>query len=200
MGAQERDSFPSYGMEDGAGHLAPGSDDCAVDPLAAREFRDALGRGGDPWGPVLCGTYEATVSEDLAVPVPEELLKGATRLYVTERELEPGFLFCQAAPRRMSEVTRLIKAEQALEGYPWDYADDFEEEFRLYALGGEVEVVDGMLSLRETSAVPGWARPGAEVVLLGAGDHFEIAEARLCAQSMDEWESVLPDLLELRLE
>ncbi|MDO4850167.1 MAG: hypothetical protein Q4B45_10425 [Coriobacteriia bacterium] len=194
-------------MEDGTGVLWPrsvprGSDDCAMDPVAARELRDALGRDevGSPWAPVLCGMFEATVSEDLAVPVPEELLKGATRLYVTESETGPGFLFCQAAPRRMGEVARLIKAEQALEGYPWDYADDFEQEFRLYALGNEVEVVDGVLSLRETSAVPGWVRPGAEVVLLGAGDHFEIAETELCAQSVGEWEDELSDLLELQLE
>lgn len=154
-----------------------GYDDWEADPVAARELCAALGRDEDPCPPILCGTHEATISEGLAVPVPEELLKGSGRLFVTESVVEPGALFCQAATRRMDKVAQLIRDEQALEGYPWEHADDFEEEFFLYALGDEVEVVDGALPLRELSRTPDWAQPGAEVVLIGAGDHFEVAAA-----------------------
>lgn len=169
-------------------------------PRLSRELCDALERDENRYPPILCGTHEASVSENLAVPVPTELLKGTRRLYVTESETVPGALFCQAVSLRMDKVAELIKAEQALEGYPWEYADEFEEEFRLYAFGDEVEIVDGMLPLRETSLMPDWAQPGAKVVLLGVCDHFEIAEARQLAQSLDEWEDEISDLLGNDLE
>lgn len=163
--------------------------------LSARELRDALEHDESPRTPVLCGTYEETVSEKLAVPVPEGLLKGASRLYVTESDTEPGTLFCQATRRRVGEVAKLIKEEQALKGFPWEHADDFEEMFRLYAFGDEVKVIDGVLSLQEISPMPDWARPGAEVVLIGAGDHFEIADAESHAQRMDECEDDIAGML-----
>lgn len=177
-----------------------GHDDWEANPVAARELCDALGRDENRRRPILCGTHEASVSENLAVPVPAELLKGARRLYVTESETVPGALFCQAASLRMDKVAELIKAEQTLEGYPWKYADEFEEEFSLYAFSKEVEIVDGMLPLRETSLMPDWARPGAKVVLLGVGDHFEIADTGQLAQSLNEWEDEISDLLGNDLE
>ncbi len=169
-------------------------------PGPARELCDALRRDENRRHPILCGTHEASVSENLAVPVPAELLKGARHLYVTESETMPGALFCQATSLRVDKVAQLIKAEQALEGYPWDFPNDFEEEFCLYVFGDEVEIVDEMLPLRETSLMPDWARPGAKVVLLGVDDHFEIAEADQFARSLDEWEDEFSDLLGSDLE
>lgn len=169
-------------------------------PPAARELCSALSRDGGSWPPtILYGTYEATISEDLAVPVPTELLKGSERLFVTESEAEPGTLFCQATSWHMSKVAKLIKAEQTLDGYPWDCGGDFEEEFLFYAFGDEIGVVDGSLPLEELSWAPGWAQPGADVLFIGADDHFEIVGARRHAERLKEDDAEISSFLE-RLE
>lgn len=163
-----------------------GYDDEGACPPAAHELCSALSRDGGSWPPtILYGTYGATISEGLAVAVPTELLKGSERLFVTESEAEPGALFCQATSWHMSKVAKLIKAEQTLDGYPWDCEDDFEEEFLFYAFGDEIGVVDGSLPLEELSWAPSWAQPGADVVFIGADDHFEIVGARRHAESLE---------------
>lgn len=177
-----------------------GYDDEGACPPAARELCSALSRDGGSWPPtILYGTYEATISEGLAVPVPTELLKGSERLFVTESKTEPGALFCQATSWHMSKVAQLIKAEQALGGYPWDCASDFEEEFLFYAFGDEIGVVDGSLPLEELSWAPGWAQPGADVLFIGADDHFEIVGARRYAERLKEDDAEISSFLE-RLE
>lgn len=178
-----------------------GYDDEEACPPAACELCGALSRDGGSWPPtILYGTYEATISEGLAVPVPTDLLKGSERLFVTESEAEPGVLFCQATSWHMSKVAQLIKAEQTLEGYPWDCEDDFEEEFLFYAFGDEIGVVDGSLSLGELSWAPGWAQPGADVVFIGADDHFEIVGARRHAERLKGVDAEISGLLERQLE
>lgn len=178
-----------------------GYDDEGARPPAARELCSALSRDGGSWPPtILYGTYEATISEGLAVPVPTELLKGSERLFVTESEAEPGTLFCQATSWHMSKVAKLIKAEQTLDGYPWDCEGDFEEEFLFYAFGDEIGVVDGSLPLEELSWAPGWAQPGADVVFIGADDHFEIVGARRHAERLKEDDAEISSFLERRLE
>lgn len=161
-----------------------GYDDGKEDPSGACELCAALARRRDPEIPLLCGTHEAVLSQDLVVSIPERLLEGARCLYVTESAEEPEALFCQTPSRRFARLAQLITSEQELRGYPWnsiqggetDFASDFEDEFSLRASGEEVAVVDGVLPLRGLGACE-WARPGAPVMLLGAGDHFEIAEA-----------------------
>lgn len=178
-----------------------GYDDEGARPPAARELCSALSRDGGSWPPtILYGTYEATISEGLAVPVPTELLKGSERLFVTESEAEPGTLFCQATSWHMSKVAKLIKAEQTLDGYPWDCEGDFEEEFLFYAFGDEIGVVDGSLPLEELSWAPGWAQPGADVVFIGVDDHFEIVGARRHAERLKEDDAEISSFLERRLE
>lgn len=178
-----------------------GYDDEGARPPAARELCSALSRDGGSWPPtILYGMYEATISEGLAVPVPTELLKGSERLFVTESEAEPGTLFCQATSWHMSKVAKLIKAEQMLDGYPWDCEGDFEEEFLFYAFGDEIGVVDGSLPLEELSWAPGWAQPGADVVFIGADDHFEIVGARRHAERLKEDDAEISSFLERRLE
>lgn len=178
-----------------------GYDDEEACPPAARELCSALSRDGGSWPPtILYGTYEATISEGLAVPVPTELLKGSERLFVTESEAEPGALFCQATSWHMSKVAQLIKAEQALGSYPWDCAGDFEEEFLFCAFGDEIGVVDGSLPLEELSWAPGWAQPGVDVVLIGVDDHFEIVGARRHAERLKEDDAEIPSFLGRRLE
>lgn len=178
-----------------------GYDDEGACPPAARELCSALSRDGGSWPPtILYGTYVATISEGLAVPVPTELLKGSERLFVTESEAEPGALFCQAASWHMSKVAQLIKAEQTLDGYPWDCEGDFEEEFLFYAFGDEIGVVDGSLPLGELSWAPGWAQPGVDVVLIGADDHFEIVGARRHAGRLKEDDAEISGFLGRLLE
>ncbi len=128
--------------------------------------------------------------------MPTELLKGSGRLFVTESETEPGALFCQAASWHMSKVAQLIKAEQTLDGYPWDCEGDFGEEFLFYAFGDEIEVVGGSLPLEELSWAPGWAQPGTDVVLIGAADHFEIVGSKRHAECLQRQAADISVLLE----
>ena len=174
-----------------------GYNDEEAHPLAARELCAELSDDGGSWQPtILYGAYEATISEDLTIPVPTELLKGSGRLFVTESETEPDALFCQEISCRMNKVAQLIKAEQALDGYPWDCTDDFEEEFLLYAFGDEIGVVDGSLPLEELSWAPGWAQPGADVVLIGASNHFEIVDSKRHAECLQRQAADISVLLE----
>ena len=115
---------------------------------------------------------------------------------MTESETEPDALFCQEISCRMNKVAQLIKAEQALDGYPWDCTDDFEEEFLLYAFGDEIGVVDGSLPLEELSWAPGWAQPGADVVLIGASNHFEIVDSKRHAECLQRQAADISVLLE----
>lgn len=158
-----------------------GYDDGEEEPGRARELCAALRCRRDPEHPPLFGTHEATVSQDLVVPIPKALLEGADRLFVTESVDEPGGLFCQTPPRHFAKLARLIDSEQRLWGHPWTRASDHEGEFALYASGEEVAVPEGGLPLRSVGAC-GWARPGASVLLLGLGDHFEIVSAERHAE------------------
>lgn len=115
-------------------------------------------------------------ASDLVVPIPEGLLEGADSLYVTQSAEEPGTLFCQTPPRHFAKLARLSDSEQRLWGHPWTRAGDYEDEFALYSSGEEVAVLEGGLPLSEVGAC-GWARPGASILLLGLGDHFEIIGA-----------------------
>lgn len=180
-----------------------GYDDGEEDPRGACELCAALARRRDPEMPLLYGTHEAVVSQDVVVPIPERLLEGVSRLYVTESAEEPGALFCQTSPRRFARLAQLIASEQELRGRPWNsiqsgetgFASDFEDEFALYASGEEVAVVDGGLPLRELEACE-WTRLGVSVVLLGVGDHFEIAEAERHASYEEEFGIELSELLD----
>lgn len=153
-----------------------GYDDGEEEPGRARALCAALESRRDPEHPLLFGTHEATVSQDLVVPIPETLLEGADHLFLTESVEELGGLFCQTPPRHFAKLARLIDSEQRLWGHPWMRAGDYEGEFALYASGEEVAVLEGGLPLSEVGAC-GWARPGASVLLLGLGDHFEIVSA-----------------------
>lgn len=171
-----------------------GYDDEEAEPGKALELCAAFKGGRDANHPLVFGTYEATVSQDLVVPIPEEFLDegAAERLFVTQSAEERGALFCQTPSRHYARIAQLISSEQELGGYPWDFiesgksaasgdvpedfASDFEEEFALCASGEEVAIEGGGLPFLEVGTC-GWAKPGASVVLLGLGDHFEIADA-----------------------
>ncbi|MGQ5426667.1 hypothetical protein ACULPM_06475 [Thermophilibacter sp. ZX-H3] len=169
-----------------------GYDDGEEEPEMACELCAALESGRRPEHPLLLGTHEATISQDLVVPIPEDLLEGARHLFITQGAEEPGALFCQTPSRHFARLAQLISSEQELVGYPWDFiesgvsaapgnvpenlASSFEEEFALCASGEEVPVKGGGLPLRET-VVCDWAKPGAPVVILGLGDRFVVASA-----------------------
>lgn len=171
-----------------------GYDDEEAEPGKALELCAAFKGGRDANHPLVFGTYEATVSQDLVVPIPEEFLDegAAERLFVTQSTEEPGALSCQTPFRRFARLAQLISSEQEFGGYPWDFiesgksatsedvpedfASDFEEEFALCASGEEVAIEGGGFPLREVGTCS-WAKPGTSVVLLGLGDHFEIADA-----------------------
>ena len=104
---------------------------------------------------------------------------------MTEGVEEPGGLFCQTPPRHFAKLARLIDSEQRLWGHPWTRAGDYEDEFALYASGEEVAVLGGGLPLSEVGTC-GWVRPGASVLLLGLGDHFEIVNAERHAEHEGE--------------
>ena len=67
-----------------------GYDDGEKEPGRARALCAAFEYRRDPEHPPLFGTHEATVSQDLVVPIPETLLEGADHLFVTEGVEEPG--------------------------------------------------------------------------------------------------------------
>ena len=172
-----------------------GYDDGEEEPEAAHKLCSALESGMDPEIPLLCGTYETSVSREAIVPIPEKLLEGADHLYVAKSAEEPGALLCQVPSRRFAKLARLISDEQELKGYPWALADEFEREFALYATGEKVAIVDGGLPLREVK-VCGWAKPGMSITLLGLGDHFEIANTERHAAFEKEHGIELSELLQ----
>lgn len=170
-----------------------GYDDEEAEPGMACELCAAFKGGRDANHPLVFGTYEATVSQDLVVPIPEDLLdEGTESLFVKQSAEETGALSCQTSPRHFARLAQLISSEQEFGGYPWDFienggssapgdvpedfASDFEQEFALCASGEGIAVEGGGLPLREIGTC-GWAKPGTPVVLLGLGDHFEIADA-----------------------
>lgn len=169
-----------------------GYDDGEEEPGSACELCAALEGGRGPEHPLLIGRHEETVSQDLVIPIPGDFLEGAGYLFVTQSTEDPDALSCQTPARHFARLAQLISSEQEFGGYPWefienggssapgsvpdDFASDFEEEFALCASGEKIAVEGGRLPLREVGTC-GWAKSGTPVVIIGLGDHFEIADA-----------------------
>lgn len=168
-----------------------GYDDGEEEPRSACELLAELARGGKGPRGILFGTDEVTVPEDLEVVVPPRFLGGDRTVYVAgQSDKHGGYLRCAGESRRMSLLAKLIADEQRLEGYAWgfagdgepadapdDFSADFDEEFALLSIEGNLIELDegGLLSLAATSL--DGLEPGAILAIGGNGETFFIAES-----------------------
>ncbi len=167
-----------------------GYDDGEEEPRSACELLAELSHGGEGPRKILLGTDEVTAPEDLAVAVPPRFLGGDRAVYVARQSDEHGgYLRCVGESRRISLLAKLISDEQRLEGYAWgfageggptdvpdDFSADFDEEFALLSIEGDLIELDerGRLSLAGTGL--DGLEPGAILAIGGNGETFFIAE------------------------
>lgn len=122
--------------------------------------------------------------------MPPRFLGGDRAVYVARQSDEHGgYLRCVGESRRISLLAKLISDEQRLEGYAWgfageggptdvpdDFSADFDEEFALLSIEGDLIELDerGRLSLAGTGL--DGLEPGAILAIGGNGETFFIAE------------------------
>lgn len=168
-----------------------GYDDGEEEPMSACELLAELSRGGKGPRGILLGTDEVTVPENLAVAVPPRFLGDDRAVYVARQSDEHGgYLRCVGESRRTSLLAKLIADEQRLEGYAWgfsgdgeptdvpdDFSADFDEEFALLSIEGDLIELDerGLLPLAATGL--DGLEPGAILAIGGNGETFFIAES-----------------------
>lgn len=165
-----------------------GYDDGEEEPGPACELLAELSRGGKGSRDIPFGSDEVIVAEDLTIAVPPRFLGDDRAVYVARQfDEHGGCLRCAGESRRMNLLAKLIDDEQKLEGYAWgyigegapedvpdDFSADFDEEFALLSIEGDLVELDGRGRLPLTSTGLDGLRPGASFAIEGDGDTFFI--------------------------
>ena len=170
----------------GVGALWPGPsvyrDDYEEEPRAAYELLAEYGRAGRAGRPLLYGSSETVVGDDLTVAVPERFLDGDRAVYISEDE---DLLVCTTELRRFEILAGLMHAEQGLEQWAWgdsaddegmghDAAEDFEREFSLIAFYDAVDDDAGPKGRVSLGRARRGMERGATVTVSGDADRFTI--------------------------
>lgn len=163
-----------------------GGDDEEADARAACELCSFLSPGTHFIGPLLSGTEEVVVGDDLSIQFPLKYSDEGRRVYLSVASDECGtYLVGRSEERHFAELAKSIRSEVRLDSFAWseyidggeDDPDDiftFEGDFSLHAYYERaVDILDDCrISLSNLSLDE--LRPGANLFVLGNADHFEI--------------------------